>query len=129
MPVPIPDNESRSRQQLLEQYRVERELARRLLQAPKESRRVLYGEVYDELVQRVPYAVQTTRQAPDINRNPMLRLQVQLVQRFLTTDTTFLDIGSGEGLLPLVLASQVRQVIAVEASASRSTRFGTAGQL
>ena len=41
---------SRSKEQILEHYQVEKELAQKLRRASREQRRGLYTEVYDELL-------------------------------------------------------------------------------
>ena len=46
--------DSRSPDRIRAHYEIERELSDRLREAPAERRLALYGEVYDELFERVP---------------------------------------------------------------------------
>ena len=117
MPIPFPDDERRTEAQLRQQYRVEQELAQRLLRAPKEARRSLYSEVYDEFLRRVPHQPLVQQKEDRQAQAHLVALQTQLLEPFLTPETTFLEVGSGDSCLALSLASRIRRVIAVEASA------------
>lgn len=116
MPLPIPPSEPRSRKQLRRHYEVERELAQRLRNAPPEARRRLYGEVYDELLERLPDQPML-RQARDPEaRTNSAALQLTLLEPFLEADTRFVEFGAGDTSLARALAPRVRQTIVIEAS-------------
>jgi SAM-dependent methyltransferase len=117
MPVPIPEDEPRTLEELHQQYRVERELAGRLMAAPRAERRSLYSEVYDEFLRRVPQQPLARQKADPAAQAHLVALQSQLLEPFLTPETTFLEVGSGDSALALALAAHVHSVIAVEASA------------
>src|ERR1041385_7379800 len=61
---------SRSKEQVLEHYQVEKELAQKLRHASREQRRGLYTEVYDELLKRVRHhpLLAARRTAEDVKR-------------------------------------------------------------
>lgn len=107
--------ETRTEQQLLEHYLIERELADRLRRAPRSERRALYSELYDELYRRVPHhpMLQGTGVAP---RHGEIARQLRFLRRFLTRDSVFLEIGAGDCALAMRAASLVKQVYAIDVS-------------
>lgn len=108
----------RTLEQLREQYEVERELASRLKQATREERQSLYGIVYDELFRRIPHHPQLTRKTEESRdlQEEHVRGLVELASRFVTSDTTFLEIGAGDCALSLEMARRARQVYALDVS-------------
>lgn len=109
--------EPEARQRLIDQFAVERELAARLLAAPRERRVGLYGEVYDELFRRLPFQPQVEQRSDPAAQAQLVALQGQLLAPFLTPSTTFVEVGSGDCALALHLARDVQRVVVVEASA------------
>lgn len=105
-------------EQLHEQYEVERQLASRLKQATREERKSLYGIVYDELFRRIPHHPQLTRKTQEARdlQEEHVRGLVELASRFVTSDTTFLEIGAGDCALSLEMARLARQVYALDVS-------------
>jgi SAM-dependent methyltransferase len=105
----------RSREQVLEHYQVEKELAARLRSASRDERRQgMYTSVYDELMRRV-------RHHPMLNsvRDPeqsahLLAYQLNSLAPFIDANTVFLEIGAGECALSLALAPRVKQVYALD---------------
>ena len=108
----------RSLEQLREQYEVERHLASRLKQATREERKTLYGVVYDELFRRIPHHPQLTRKTEEARdlQEEHVRGLVELASRFVTSDTTFLEIGAGDCALSLEMARRARKVYALDVS-------------
>lgn len=108
----------RTLEQLREQYEVERQLASRLKQSTREERKTLYGAVYDELYSRVPHHPQLTRKAKEASelREKQVQGLVELASRFVTSDTTFLEIGAGDCALSLKMARRARRVYALDVS-------------
>jgi SAM-dependent methyltransferase len=107
---------NRSKEQILEHYRVEKELAYKLRCATREQRRGLYTAVYDELLKRIQHhpLLHARRTPEDIARavsNELARLAP-----YINPATTFLEIGAGGCQLSLALTSRVKQVIAVDVS-------------
>jgi SAM-dependent methyltransferase len=115
MPLPIPSYEPRSREQLRRHYEIEKRLADRLRTAPKDERRRLYGEVYDELFKSLP-------ELPKLADDPatqrfVVDLQAAALEPLIREDTVFLELGAGDCALSLHLAGRVRRVYAVDVSA------------
>src|SRR5262245_56449801 len=87
------------REALLHHYTVERELADRLRRAPAAERVRLYTEVYGELMRRVPEHPQLlARSAPGWRerREQSVQWQLDMLGRFLTTQSVFLEVGAGD---------------------------------
>lgn len=110
--------DGRSAQQLRQHYEVEKELALRLRTASKEDRRYLYSELYDELYRRVPSHPQLTRPQSAATRAEVVAQQARFLHRLIKADTVFMEIGAGDCALSLALAPHVRQVYAVDVSAT-----------
>lgn len=125
MPVPVPEHETRSLEQLRAQYEVEKELARRLLEAPAERRQRLYSEVYEELLRRVPHLPQLAHKKDPESEAGLVRLQTHLLSPFLGESVTFLEVGSGSSALALSLANRVNRVLVVEASETITAGLAT----
>ncbi len=108
--------ERRSPALLRQHYEVEKELADRLRHATREQRRSLYGQVYDELYERVPQHPQLTRKAsPELSRAGLVP-QLRLLRPYLRPETVVLEIGPGDCALSFALAKQVRQVYGLDVS-------------
>jgi SAM-dependent methyltransferase len=108
--------ERRTEGQLRAHYLVERELADRLRNASREERRRLYASVYNELYRRVPHHPQLTQKASPETVRAVVSAQVRILKSFLTPETTFLEVGSGDCALSLEVAKLVKHVYAVDVS-------------
>ena len=106
----------RSKEQILEHYQIEKELAQKLRRASREQRRGLYTEVYDELLKRVRHhpLLAAGRTPEDIARS--VNRQLARLTPYINKDTVFLEIGAGGCHLSLALTSLVKHVIAVDVS-------------
>jgi SAM-dependent methyltransferase len=113
MPHPIPPEETRSEDQLRQQFAVERELARRILEAP--DTRGLYSDVYDELLRRVPHHPAVTQKNDPVAQSALVALQLRLLEPFLAFRPRFAEIGSGDCALSVQLSRRLPRVIAIEA--------------
>jgi SAM-dependent methyltransferase len=114
--MPLPAASKRSPADVEEQYRVEVELADRLRSAPRDQRLGLYGAVYDELFRRVPTHSQLTRKVSEAERRAAIALRMQMLSRFLTPETVFLEIGAGDCSLTLEVSRRVRKCYALDVS-------------
>jgi SAM-dependent methyltransferase len=123
MPHPVPPHETRTIEQLREQLAVERDLARRLREAP--DTRGLYSAVYDEFLRRVPHHPSLELKEHPEAQAEVIALQVRLLGPFLDSRTRFLEVGGGDGLLARELSRRVAQVTAIEAGKEISA--GTSG--
>lgn len=114
---PGPD-ETRTPEQLWEQYLVEKDLAMKLRRAAKAERAELYSSAYDELFRRVPHHSQLSKKASPAQRARRISLQIALLRPWLTPQTTFLEVGAGDCALSLALAEKVAHVYAIDVSAA-----------
>jgi len=108
--------ESRSRERIREHYAIEKELASRLRNAPREARKTLYTEVYDELFRRVPDHPQLALKRNDEVRRRQVAERLALLQNYLRPDTTYLELGPGDCSLALEIAKRVKTVYGVDVS-------------
>jgi SAM-dependent methyltransferase len=97
-------------------YDVERELADRLRASSGAERRALYGEIYNELFARVPDHPQLTRKVSHERSREKYLAEFQLIRKFITPTTDFLEIGAGDCALSLHVAKHVRRVTALDVS-------------
>ena len=106
----------RSREQILEHYQVEKELAQKLRRASREQRRGLYTEVYDELLKRVRHhpLLHAVRTPEDIEQT--VNENLAHLAPYISRNTVFLEIGAGGCQLSLALTERVKHVIAVDVS-------------
>jgi SAM-dependent methyltransferase len=107
--------ETRTFEQLREQYEIEKELANRIRQSPRGERAALYAEVYGELFRRVPHHPQWTKQNTS-RRERAVAEQMAVLAPYLKSGLTFLEAGAGDCAVSLRAAQIVRQVYAVEVS-------------
>ena len=106
----------RTKEQVLEHYRIEKELATRLRNASRSERRGLYTSVYDELLQRVRHhPLLNARRTPEDIEHGVNKLLTRLAP-YINKDTTFLEVGAGGCNLSMALTSRVKKVIAVDVS-------------
>ncbi len=111
-----PATGTRSKEQILEHYQVEKELAQKLRRATREQRRGLYTEVYDELLKRVRHhpLLHARRTPEDIAR--AVDDQLARLAPYINANTVFLEVGAGGCQLSLALTSRVKRVIAIDVS-------------
>lgn len=103
-------------------YDIERELADRLRNAPRDARRGLYQSVYDELFQGVTDHPQLTRkQSPEETRH-LVDLQLRFLGHFLEPGVTFLEIGAGDCSLSIEVSRTARKVYALDVSEAVTAR-------
>jgi SAM-dependent methyltransferase len=95
-------------------YTIERELAARLRAAPANERARVYGEVYDELFQRVPEHPQLAI-AP-ARRDREVSQKLRFVSRFLDRRSCLMEIGAGDCAFSLRAAPIIRRGIVVDVS-------------
>ncbi|PPT10426.1 hypothetical protein CKA32_001642 [Geitlerinema sp. FC II] len=107
---------SRSIPELERHYKIEKELAQRLKNSAFQERQYLYTQLYNELYQQVTDHPQITRAtSPDVQKWIVDR-RMSLLKRFLTPETTYLELGPGDCSLSLEVAKQATQVYAVDVS-------------
>jgi SAM-dependent methyltransferase len=116
MSAKILKSRQRSRQQLTEQYEIEKELAGRLKGAQPSERRRSYSAVYDELLRRVPHHPQWSLISDLKESQKKVRRQLCVLRRYLSRDSVFLEVGAGDCALAIEVARRARRVYAVDVS-------------
>ena len=106
----------RSAASLRRHYEIERELADRLRNAPREQRRGLYRTVYNELFTRVEDHPQNQRKRNPVRQADMTRRQLKLLERFLGPESVYVEIGAGDCHLAMEVARRVRRSYAIDVS-------------
>ena len=112
----IPRRENRTREQIEKQYLIEKELAGRLRCANKNERESLYSQVYDEYFRRVPHNPQALRQLKPAAVEEKVTRELRILRRFLYPTLNFLEVGSGDCNLSLVITKFVQNVYAIDVS-------------
>lgn len=111
--------DDRSSEALYEHYRIERELADRLRDASRAERQSLYGQVYDELFQRVPaHPMLRAKESGSalLKRQHDVGHQISFLRRFIRRQTVFAEVGAGDCALAFRMADFSRQVYAIDVS-------------
>ncbi len=103
-------------EEVAEHYKIEKELAEKLRTASRAERIGLYSAVYDELFERVPYHSQLMRKKDLMLRKREVTEQINLLNRFLKADKTFLEVGSGDCALAFEAAKNAKMVYAIDVS-------------
>ena len=108
------NRDERSPERIRHHYEIETALADRLKRATREERRTLYGQAYDELYRQVPDVPHLDPSQAESVRAVEVARQLRFLARFLTPQSTFLEIGPGDCRLSIAAAAQVRQVYSVD---------------
>jgi SAM-dependent methyltransferase len=114
--TPATATAARGRDALVRQYGIECELADRLRRAAPAERKELYRTVYDELFTRVPDHPQNTRKKDPALQAARTARELRFLDRFLTADSVYLEVGPGDCHLALTIARRVSRVYAVDVS-------------
>ncbi len=114
--ITIPKNDKRSLETINEHYKIEKELASKLLNSNQKERQYLYSSVYDELFRKVPQHPQLTRKSSPEATAWVVTQRMQFLRPFLKADRTFLEVGPGDCSLSIEVANYVKQVYAVDVS-------------
>lgn len=107
---------SRSRARLEYHFDVERELARRIMDSDRFARKKLYTSVYDELFKRVVDHPQLQQKLDPLKRQRRIAWQVRYIEKLVSDDSDFLEIGPGDCALSIAVSRFVRTVTAVDVS-------------
>ena len=111
-----PSCDHRSLEDIEHHYRVEKELAGRLRDAERTQRLHLYSELYDECFERVPNIPGWNDQLPAEILHRNLANKLKFLKRFISSESTFLELGAGDCSLSLTVADHVEKVFAVDVS-------------
>ena len=113
------DDQKRTFEQIQEHYKIERDLADTLRNAPQQSRGSLYASLYNELFKRIVHHPQLTRKASPQESQKAVSQQIKFIKPYLgkeTLCTTFLEMGPGDCALSFEIAKLVKKVYAVDVS-------------
>lgn len=110
------DTSRQTREELIEHYEVEKELAQKLRDATSVDRKKLYSTLYDDLYSRLPHHPQHTRKADRTRQKRKTSKRLKLLGKFLTPETVFLELGPGDCDLSIEVAKQVQKVYAIDVS-------------
>lgn len=108
--------DNRTVEQITEHYEIEKELAKRLLDAPRQERAHLASSLYDEMYRRVPQHPQHTQKNLAEDAKCALNIQMSFLQPFLKGCRTFLEVGPGDCAISLEVSKIVNSVYAVDVS-------------
>ena len=100
---------------LREHFAIEKALATRLRDAPAAERPQLYGDVYNELFERVPDHPQLRRDAP-AERAAAVDRTLRVLRHFVRPEDRVAEIGAGDCALAARLAPDVESVDAFDVS-------------
>jgi SAM-dependent methyltransferase len=112
--IKIPKRETRNVEQLREHYEIEKALASRLLNSTKEDRQHLYTALYDELYTNVTHHPRWTRKSSSEITSWIVSQRMQLLQRYLSPEKTYLEIGPGDCSLAVEVSKHVKKAYAVD---------------
>ncbi|MEM7384384.1 MAG: class I SAM-dependent methyltransferase [Verrucomicrobiota bacterium] len=114
---PLPEN--RTYDQLLHHFTVEKELANRLREADRESRKTLYPQLYVELFQLVPDHSRLHRRSSNQLSAKANVGKRRFVERYLNEDTLFLEFAPGDCRFAASIAPDVKKIYGVDISDQR----------
>jgi SAM-dependent methyltransferase len=97
-------------------YRVEVALADRLRNSTKAQRAELYTAVYEELFREVPYHDQLMNKVDHVHRDKMIQELMDTLAPYLTSETIYAEIGSGDCALTTQVAPLVRKAWGIDVS-------------
>jgi SAM-dependent methyltransferase len=103
-----------SKQEYQHQYEIEKKLAIKLKKANPTQRKRLYGQVYDELLRKVP-SHSCLNQNQDRIAKYVLE-QLRLLRRYVNKSLTFLEIGAGDCGLSKEISKLTHKVYVAEVS-------------
>jgi SAM-dependent methyltransferase len=112
----LKDKYNRTPEQIQQHYEVEKELAARLRNSTKEERKTLYSWAYDRLYQSIDSAPLVARKSNEAARAWVANQRMELLQEFLTPETTYVEVGPGDCCVSMEVAKHVKQVYAVDVS-------------
>lgn len=107
-------SETRTLEQLQEHYELEKELASKLMNSGKQSRKHLYTELYDELFTKLSHHPQVVRISDPATTAWIVEQRMILLNRYLSSKTTFLEVGPGDCSLAIEVSKLVKKVYAVD---------------
>ena len=122
-----PKSDQRPIEEIQKHYEIEKELASRLHNAPREERMRLYTSLYDELCERVPNIPGWNEPPPPEVLKRNVAGKVKFLKNYVTSDSTFLELGPGDCSVSLAVAEYAKQVYAVDVSEAITSKVDPPG--
>jgi SAM-dependent methyltransferase len=110
----------RTRAEAESHYKVEKELAARLMKSARDDRLQLYAALYDELFRLVPYHPLLIAGSDPELRKQEIDYLMKLIGSYVDSRTTYLEIGAGDCALSVEVAKLAKQVCAIDVSSAPS---------
>ena len=117
-----PSSDHRSEDDIRMHYEIEKELSNRLRNASRDERLGMYTTLYDEICERVPNIPGWNEQIPPQALARNIANKIQFLMRFMTSESTFLELGPGDCSVSLAVAEHVKQVYAVDVSTAITSK-------
>ena len=115
--IKIPKNWNLTEEQLWNIFKVEQYQAKILKNEPnKEIRKKLYGRVYEEYFEKLPFHPQFKIKNDPKSKNARLEFQLNQIKPFLTKKTDFTEIGAGDCSLTVETSKYCNITCALEIS-------------
>lgn len=111
---PLPSG--RTYDQILNHYRVEKDIADRLKRADRDERRRIYAGMYDELFARIPDHPRLTGVRDPDSLAAHNRKKFALVERVLSPENVFVEFAPGDCTFAYLACGCTRAVIGVDIS-------------
>lgn len=108
--------EKRKLREIIEHYKIEKELSTKLKNSSREERIHLYPTLYDELYNRVPSHPQIVLKNNYKSRMNKERRNLNIIKNFLGNYYSFLEVGAGDCRFSFEVAKLVKFVYAVDVS-------------
>ncbi|MDJ0737623.1 MAG: class I SAM-dependent methyltransferase [Nostocaceae cyanobacterium] len=109
-----PKNDQRSFEQIEEHYKLEKELAHKLLNSSKQERQHLYTDLYNELYTTIIHHPRWTRKSsPEISAWIVAK-RMEILSHYVSPEKTYLEIGPGDCTLAVEVSKHAKQVYAVD---------------
>lgn len=115
---PLPPG--RTYEQILNHYRVEKEIAARLMSASREERKKIYAGMYDELFAKVPDHSRLARRQNEAETRRANRGKFALIRRFVDPSTAFAEFAPGDCRFVMDVAPRVKRAIGIDISDQRN---------
>ena len=112
----------RTLEQLKNHYEVEKSLAKKLLNAPKEARKKIVLTMYDELFEKVPDHPRLTRREDPESTEAYIKDKYRLIGKHLNSSVVFLDFAPGDCKFAYDVCKRVNYVYGIDISDQRAAQ-------
>jgi SAM-dependent methyltransferase len=110
--------------QVLQHYRVEKQIADRLRRSSRDERKAIYLTMYDELFREIPWHPRLARRADERLTRIVVERKWNLVSPYVGDSTVFAEFGPGDCRFALDVAAVSRRVYGIDISDQRGDSVG-----